>query len=83
MFSLSGFVGMLELGREIEFFLDGNPLFLSHFDSGDCHEPTYYVWDCGNDMLCAGTMEDILIYSFDRKVSLKVNFEAFEFACIL
>ena len=84
MFSLSGFLGMLELGREIEFFLDGNPLFISHYDSGDCHEPTYYIWDCRNNvLLCEGTMEDILNYSFDGRVSLKDNFDAIEFSCIL
>lgn len=84
VFSLFEFLEALELGREIEFFLDGNPLFISNYDSGDCHEPTYYIWDCRNNvLLCEGTMEDILNYSFDGRVSLKDNFDAFEFSCIL
>ena len=84
MFSLAEFLEAVELGREIEFSLDGNQLFISRSDNGDCLKPIYYIWDCQKDsLLYKGTIKDILNYSFDGKVSLKDNFEAFQFAYIL
>lgn len=68
----------LQLGREIEFALNGKDYFISH------DEIEYNIWsESEKKYIFIGRLEEVLNYKFSGGMSLEENFEKFTIKFIL
>ena len=82
----------IKMGREIEFNLEGHQYFIQP-DYDDPHYgvggfgASFALYDCADpkaiQLICVGTVWDILAYRFNETITLKDNFDKFFIEYIL
>lgn len=74
----------ITMGREIEFLYNQQSYFLGpQYDSNQCFLQFYVYAVESKKTIVAGTLDDILDFEFAPQISLRNNFELFQFAYIL